>query len=304
LTEYLIGTGGWAYFKAPNKPSLRAYSEHFNFVEVNYTFYKYPRIRMVERWRQIVPKNFTFTVRCHHDLTHKVGLKPVDEAYATFSKMAGICRILDAPFLHLLTPASYVLDDSKISLAKDFLSSINLNSIRLAWETRSPATEKLVNLMRNNKIVHSVDLSKEEPLIKSDVLYTRVFGKGKHNIYQFTDGELKKFNEKVTDAAVRMAIITWHGVKMTSDAARFKKFKETGKFLPVTAYTGLDSAKAVLQEDARFPSTKTKLIEHQGWKVIDLTPDRRVHLSELLSKIPEKTYNNVLEVTKELGAII
>lgn len=98
MTEYLVGTGGWAYFKVPNKPSLKAYSENFNFVEVNYTFYKYPSAKMVERWRQTVPKDFTFTVRCHQDLTHRIGFIPVDQAYAVFGRMIGICRILDAPF--------------------------------------------------------------------------------------------------------------------------------------------------------------------------------------------------------------
>ena len=37
LPDFLIGTGGWAYFQVPNKPSLKAYSEIFSFVEVNYT---------------------------------------------------------------------------------------------------------------------------------------------------------------------------------------------------------------------------------------------------------------------------
>jgi uncharacterized protein YecE (DUF72 family) len=81
LTDFLVGTGGWAYFKVQNKPSLKAYSEVFNFVEVNYTFYQYPNTRLVEGWRKTVPKDFTFSVRCHQDLTHKIGLKPVDEAY-------------------------------------------------------------------------------------------------------------------------------------------------------------------------------------------------------------------------------
>ena len=304
MTKYLIGTGGWAYFKVSNRPPLKAYSEHFNFTEVNYTFYKYPSTRMVQTWRRTVPKDFTFTVRCHQDLTHKIGLKPVDQAYAVFSQMISICRILDAPFLNLLTPSNYILDDNKVNQAKNFFSSVNLKGVRLAWEVRSLNTEKLMNLMRDYQIVHSVDLSKEEPSVKSDVVYTRVFGKGKHNIYQFTDGEIKKIDKKVIDAAARMAIITWHGVKMTSDAARFKKYKETGKFLPVTAYTGIDSAKAILKEDAKFPSTKKELLEHQGWKVIDLTNDKRIHLSELLSKIPEKTYNKVQEVTRELEAFI
>ena len=170
MTEYLIGTGGWAYFNVPNKPALKAYSETFRFAEVNSTFYEYPSTTMVERWRRTVPEEFTFTVRCHQDLTHRIGFKPVDQAHAVFSRMIGICRILDAPFLHLLTPASYVLDDPKIRQAEDFFSSIDLKDTRLAWEVRSPVTKKLINLMQDLGIVHSVDLSKEEPRYNSDAI--------------------------------------------------------------------------------------------------------------------------------------
>jgi len=304
LTDYLIGTGGWAYFKVPNKPSLKAYSENFNFVEVNYTFYEYPNTRMVERWRRTAPSDFTFTVRCHQDLTHRIGLKPVDQAYAVFSQMIGICRILAAPFLHLLTPESYVLDNAKIKQANDFFSSIDLKGTRLAWEVRSPLTPKLGSLMRDFEIVHSVDLSIEGPTFESDVIYTRVFGIGEHNIYQFTDEELIEIDQKILKAEARVVIITFHGIRMSSDAARFKKYKETGKFTPVTDYTGVDSARAVLQEDTRFPLTKAELVKHQGWKVIDLTADKRVHLSKLLHKLPEKTYNGVEEIITELEAFV
>lgn len=304
MTEYLVGTGGWAYFKVPHKPSLRAYSEIFNFVEVNCTFYEYPAARTVEKWWRTVPGDFTFTVRCHRDLTHRIGLKPVDEAYAVLSRMVGVCRILDAPFLHLLTPPSFILDSVKVKEARDFFSTIDLKGVRLAWEVRSPVNAKLVNLMEDFGIVHSVDLSREEPALESDVVYTRVFGKGSHNVYQFTDEELVEIDRKILKSEARMAIITYHGVRMSSDASRFKRYKETGTFLPVTAYTGIDSSKSVLREDAKFPSTKAELLRHQGWKVIDLTLDKRVHLSELLSKIPEKTYNNVREVAEELEAFL
>ena len=91
---------------------------------------------------------------------------------------------------------------------------------------------------------------------------------------------------------------------MNTDAARFKRYVETRTFIPVTALTGIDSVKAVLQEDAEFPSTKNQLIKDQGWKVIDLTSRKRVHLSDLLSKLPEKSYHSVQEVTKEIEAFM
>ena len=300
MTQYLVGTGGWAYFNVPRKSSLKAYSEVFNFVEVNYTFYEYPDARVVERWRRIVPKEFTFTVRCHQDLTHRIGLKPVDEAYAVFSRMIGFCRILDAPFLHLETPASYVFDEERVKEAKDLFSGVDLKGARLAWEIRSPVAEKVAKIMEDFNIVHSVDLSREKPVYESDVAYTRLFGKGKHNIYQFTDEELAEVDQKIMKPKVKMAIITFHGIRMSTDAKRFKEYKKTGKFPMATGFTGIDSARAVLREDARFPSSKAELIEHQGWKVIDLMANKRIHLSEVLSRLPARTYGSLEELVQSL----
>jgi len=300
LINYLIGTGGWAYFNVPGQSSLRAYSQIFDFVEVNYTFYKYPDTRMVEHWRRTVPSHFTFTVRCHQDLTHRIGLKPVQEAYAVFSQMIGVCRVLRAPFLHLETPARYTFDEHKVREAKEFFSTVDLKGVRLAWEIRGKVTEEIKKLMQEFSIVPSVDLSRESSIFRSDVIYTRLFGKGKHNIYQFTDEELEEIDQKIVKSEAKIVVATFHGLRMNTDAARFKAYKEKGVFLPVTSFTGVDSARAVLSEDAQFPSTKAELVEHQGWKVIDLESDKRIHLSELLSKLPEKTYHNVDEVIQEL----
>jgi uncharacterized protein YecE (DUF72 family) len=299
LTRYLVGTGGWAYFNVTGKSSLKAYSEVFNFVEVNYTFYRYPLMCRVEKWRKTVPKNFTFSVRCHQDLTHRIGLKPVDEAYYVLGKMVAYCEALDAPFLVLETPASYLLNQQEVDIARDLFSSANLRGVRLVWEVRAPLTPALINLMQDLDIVHCVDLSNGKPSFDSDVVYSRLFGKGKHNLYQFTDEELVEI-DKNAQSSHRVIAMSYHGARMHMDAARFALFKKTGKFMPVTSFTGVDSARAVLSEDTSFPSSKAELIERQGWKVVDVAVDKRVHLSQLLSAIPEKTYNDVDEVTREL----
>ncbi|MCW3977383.1 MAG: DUF72 domain-containing protein, partial [Candidatus Bathyarchaeota archaeon] len=71
MTRYLIGAGGWAYFRVPGLHPLKAYSKAFNFVEVNSTFYETPNVKLVESWRKLVPPDFEFTVRCNKALTHK-----------------------------------------------------------------------------------------------------------------------------------------------------------------------------------------------------------------------------------------
>jgi hypothetical protein len=80
-------------------------------------------------------------------------------------------------------------------------------------------------------------------------------------------------------------------------------YKETGRFMPVTQFNGVESAKSVLSEDAKFPASKAELVRQQGWKVVDLTSEKRVHLSDLLSKIPEREYNRLEEVVEALEAV-
>ncbi len=304
MTDYLVGTGGWAYFQVPGESSLEAYSKLFNFVEVNYTFYEYPDVKRVEHWRRVVPPNFTFSVRCHQDLTHKIGLRPVDEAYGILAKMTEYCDVLNSPFLVLETPRRYILDSRAVSDARAFLSSANLKGVQLVWDVRAPLTAEVTGLMENLGIVQSADLSWQQPIVFSDVIYSRLFGKGWHNRYQFTDDELTDIDSKVEKAKPKVAALSYHGMRMNTDAARFKTFKKTGKFIPITSFTGLESAKTVLTEDAKFPVSKEQLIQQQGWKVIDLTADKRVHLSDVLLKIPEKTYNNLDDVMTALEAVV
>jgi hypothetical protein len=153
-------------------------------------------------------------------------------------------------------------------------------------------------------MIECVDLSIKTPSVESDIVYSRLFGKGKHNIYQFTDDELLAVDDEVESINPRIAALSYHGVRMNTDAARYMQYKKTGRFLPVTSFTGVDSARAVLAEDAQFPMSKSALIEKQGWKVVDLALDERVHLSELLLKIPEKIYNDIDEVANALEAVI
>ncbi|MGA2680690.1 MAG: DUF72 domain-containing protein [Candidatus Bathyarchaeia archaeon] len=300
MSDYLVGTGGWAYFSIPNRPTLEAYSEIFSFVEVNNTFYQYPPSEMVEKWRRIVPKKFTFSVRCHRDLTHKIGLRIADEAYEVFYKMKTYAGILQTPYLVLETPATYSVGKD----ARDFLSTLNLRDITLIWEYRGPINQNVTNLMRDFKIIHSVDLSVQKPCYNLDVTYSRLFGKGQQNIYQFTDDELMEIQQKAEETNSSKIILAFHGLRMNTDALRFQQHLITGNFPSATTASGVDSARTVLAEDASFPSSKSELIQKQGWKVIDAKPNKTAHLSDFLKKIPDKNYRGLDEVLKELGAVI
>ncbi len=283
---------------------LVAYSKAFDFVEVNSTFYEIPSLKLVESWRRLVPPNFEFAVRCNKALTHEYKFKPILEAFEVLKRMTTICSALKTEILHLQTPLTFQATKTNVDLLRNFFSTANMKDIRVALEIRGakqPFNPYLAKTMQDHNMIHCVDLSKDEkPAYESDILYSRLFGKGPHNIYQPTDEELKKIDKKASEGDHKTVAMSFHFVRMYKDAARLKIYKQTGKFPLVTKSTGLNSLREVLQEDAKFPTNKAELVRHQGWKLIDLTQDKRVHASRMLKELPEKTYNSINEVVQTL----
>jgi uncharacterized protein YecE (DUF72 family) len=309
LKEYLIGTGGWAYFQIPGLSSLVAYSRVFNFVEVNSTFYQMPPLKEVEKWRKIVPKDFKFSVRAHRSITHQYKLQPVREAYEALDRMKRICNVLNSDILHLQTPATFRPTQASVNDFRNFIASANLGKLRVALEMRGVQPFKLpsdlVKTMQEFNVIHSVDLSKgETPAYESDTLYTRLFGKGRHNVYQPTDGELAEIDNKASSGKSEKVAMSFHFVRMYKDATRMKIYKQTGKFPMVTRSTGVSSLEEVLSEDAKFPARKQELVQSQGWKLFDLTRTERTRAGEFLQGLPEGTYTDIGEVTERLKQLM
>jgi len=88
---------------------------------------------------------------------------------------------------------------------------------------------------------------------------------------------------------------------MYKDAARLQIYIKTKNFPSVTKYLGLHSLKAILSEDTRFPILKDELIKQQGWKLVDITNEQRILASELLSRLPDRTYGSVDEIISYLS---
>ncbi|MGB6681983.1 MAG: DUF72 domain-containing protein [Candidatus Bathyarchaeia archaeon] len=307
--EYLIGTGGWAYFQIPGIQSLEAYSRIYNFVEVNSTFYEIPSTNQIEKWRNIVPEDFQFTVRAHRSITHQYKLQRTKENLKRFEEMKKICEILQAEILLLQTPASLGITKDLIENFHDLLSSIELDKVRIALEIRGTEVStypiELLKIMQEYNIINSVDLLKGElPAYKSDILYSRLFGKGEKNIYQPTDQELKEIDIRAKTGKFKKVVLSFHSQRMYRDAGRFKIYKQTGKFPSVTNTTGLSSLREILKEGNIFPATKEQLIKHHGWKLFDYTQEKRVLAIEFLQKLPSREFQNVNQVIELLRSVL
>jgi uncharacterized protein YecE (DUF72 family) len=75
-----IGCSGWSYdawlghfYPANLEPRefLKYYSQVFDFVEIDSTFYRSPNLFMTKRWASITPNNFRFTAKFPRSITHE-----------------------------------------------------------------------------------------------------------------------------------------------------------------------------------------------------------------------------------------
>lgn len=300
MREGLVGAGGWGYFGG----GLRSYARAFSFVEVNSTFYRHTSEDAALRWRRTVPPGFVFSVKAHHDITHRARLQPTSSAQAAFAETIEVARVLRAPFVILETPESLPIDRGECETLRDYASLLDRGT-RLGLEARAHAAGSLPPLLErtmiDSEILDVVDSSNGAPRVPGDVAYTRLFGRGTHNVWQFDDTELRAI-DRATDTA-KVVAYAFHGVRMYKDAARFLTFRRTGRFPPATDSTGLDSFAEVLAPDVRLPAARDDLVRDQGWKVFDLDRGTRAHVSEILVKLPDRVFSSVPEILEHAGPV-
>ena len=101
-----IGCSGWVYRdwrgvlyppKLPQARWLERYSEVFDTVEVNSTFYRLAKPEVVERWVAATPPGFLFAVKASQYLTHFSRLRDLDRGVDRF--YAGIAPLVGTPKL-------------------------------------------------------------------------------------------------------------------------------------------------------------------------------------------------------------
>jgi len=286
--------------------SMKKYFENFSLVELNTTFYQYPRISTVEGWRAKAPENFEFTVKAHQDISHKFRLKSEKECLEAFEKMKEICNILKAKILLVQTPAS--LRPDRLEDAKEFFSKIPREDLIVVWETRGPAWDKeearqrLAELLEKLDIPHVVDPFKNTPVYVGKTAYFRLHGLGERlYYYQYSDDELKRlFNiAREYETKAEEVYVFFNNLSMFDDAIRFKHYIEKGKFPSLTKNVGLESVREVLSK-TRYPASKSMLLKKVGWKLVEIEKGRQIRLEDVLREIPSKTYNNIDELMKEI----
>jgi uncharacterized protein YecE (DUF72 family) len=225
--QILVGTGGWDYLPVETDDRLREYAKLFSFVEVNSTFYRYPRLSTVRSWRRRVPSDFVFSVKCHRDATHVYQFKPVDGTFKALEYMFEVCRLLRSDMLVLQTPADMVFDDVTIGNVGKLLKMMKPSDLNLIWEVRRPRgseiSGELSKVMKDLGVMRAVDLTREEPPEGQDIVYSRLFGSAGGGVKPFSEKEIDDVIRRVSVSGASREVLSFHGVHMYKDALELKK---------------------------------------------------------------------------------
>ncbi|NVM03794.1 MAG: DUF72 domain-containing protein [Candidatus Helarchaeota archaeon] len=311
MNQLYIGCGGWAYADFGDSPGtqLENYAKLFNFVEINSTFYSIPKITLCERWRKSVPADFSFAIKCNRGVSHLGLLKSSNQVIKLFKKMIEICKTLKAMALVIQTPQSFLNKPQNLKNANDFFASIE-SPIDLVWEVRgyqrSPQLKsELLQTFSEYNISHCTDISKDVPLYTANLVYSRIFGHGKQNMWQFSDEEIKSIHNTVENLRKeKKVVLSFHTMRMERDSARYQEFSNKNVLIPATNSIGLQSFMDVIKEYNKFPISKKELLEAHGWKIVDMTSNLRIRASELLKKLPNQKFSNFGLIEKSLQNII
>jgi len=285
--------------------SMKKYHETFSLVELNTTFYQYPKMPTVFGWRNKAPENFEFTVKAHQDISHKFKLK-IEPSHNAFEQMKEICKALKARILLIQTPGSFRPD--KLKDAQEFFGKIDREGLVVGWETRGPSwdepatREKLARMLQELDVPHVTDPFRATPAYTGDVAYFRLHGLGERMYYyQYADEELRRLHEfvKPLEAKGKEVYVLFNNLSMFDDALRFIRYLETKSFPSLTGAVGLESVKKVM-ETTRYPATKSVLLKKLGWKLVEVEKGKQVRLNELLKDMPSKVYGSAEELLREI----
>ncbi|MDQ3836192.1 MAG: DUF72 domain-containing protein [Thermoproteota archaeon] len=186
--QLFVGCSGWSYdgwighFYPANlerKEFLNYYSQIFDFVEVDSSFYKAPNVFMTKRWASLTPDSFRFTAKFPRYFTHEKRLAEPDDKQLQY--FFDVLRPLRNKILALLLqlPPSLTAKEGLKKLAT-FIPMLNSDH-RYAIEVRHRSwfDQDVYKLLSDNNIclawsqLGSIQTPAE---LTSDFLYLRFIG--------------------------------------------------------------------------------------------------------------------------------
>ncbi len=203
-----IGTSGWSYdhwqgvlypHGASGPERFAACTAHYNTVEVNSPFYRWPSEAVFRAWHARLPQGFRMTVKASRALSHS---KRLHEPEAWTARMAQSMTLLgDNLGVWLVQlPPNFGRDDARL---KYFLQQIPVG-LKTAIEFRHPSWEcdQVLGLLEQHQVAYCVMSGAGLSCVlraTAPFVYVRLHGPDQHHLYagSYSDDDLRWWAERI-----------------------------------------------------------------------------------------------------------
>ena len=203
--QLYIGCSGWSYTswqgafypsKVENKLWLSYYSQVFNYVEVDSTFYRIPNQFMVKNWATKTPKDFRFTGKFPKVITHDKKFKNSGKELSLFYDAMKPLKDKLLALLIQFPPYVKITEGMEALKQNDFFFD---DDFRYAVEVRHPSwfSDLAYNFFSNNNLCmvwNQLDKIRSPPIVTSDFVYLRLIGD--RSIKETDFGRIQKDREQ------------------------------------------------------------------------------------------------------------
>jgi uncharacterized protein YecE (DUF72 family) len=206
--RFHIGCSGWSYkawtgkfYPADLKPGqwLPYYAQHFNTVEVNMSFYRFPFKNMLKGWYDNTPKGFVFTLKANRMITHIKKLKGTEKLLGSFYSLADLLKEKLACILFQIPPS--LAKVKHLKTLEDFLCTLSPdhNNV-IEFRHRSWFCKEVYHLLSSHNAILCVLSAPDLPsdaIATGRLAYVRFHGVNSWYDYQYNKEELRKWANRI-----------------------------------------------------------------------------------------------------------
>ena len=199
--QIYAGTSGFAYdewqgrFYPEDLPAgerLRFFGEKLPAVEINNTFYRLPKAKVVQSWADQVPAGFRFALKASQRITHKKRLKEAESETEYLLRVTGALGDKLGALLFQMPP--YLRKDApRLAAYLELLPAGTCAAFEFRHE--SWADEEVRDLLRARDCALVVSETDEEP--EAELVSTATWGYLRLRRCDYTDAELAARAERV-----------------------------------------------------------------------------------------------------------
>jgi uncharacterized protein YecE (DUF72 family) len=205
-----IGTSGWSYDhwqdvlyppKLPTARRLARYVEVFDTVELNASFYRWPKDSTFEGWRQRLPDGFTMTVKAHRGLTHYRRLRNPEPWVERFERCWTALGDRREALLVQLHP-ELERDDARL----DHFLTVMPDRIPVAVEFRHSSWDHpaVYELLERHHATYVVTSGAHLPCVlraTAKLVYVRMHGPDRDTLYagSYSDDDLRWWRDRIVE---------------------------------------------------------------------------------------------------------